>query len=442
MKNTMLDVAMEGFTGPTLNAGQAEALQLLNDGANVFLTGVAGTGKTYALNAWLEGKNRMTHAVTASTGIAATHLNGCTIHSWSGCGIANKTAKTISGKWWWQQNVAPCIALADALVIDEISMLDGLTFELVAELVRIARQEKDHDNPWGSLQIVLVGDMGQLSPVEEEDRGFAFETDAWWEGGFEMVNLEQVMRQRESAFVNCLQGVRDGHLSAEGYQMLQARVGAYDPDAEDAVRLMTHNRQVDQVNDVRLAQVEGELREFTAEEWGSPRDLERLNKNCLSPKVLKLKVGARVMTTKNGAGYANGSLGYVVGYEDDDYGPPTILVRFDGRDRPWHVGQAEWKNTKMEAKDGKVKEKTIARRKQYPLRLAWAITVHKSQGMTLGKVSVDLSRVFAPGQAYVALSRASSLGGLNIEGWRGAHSIKAHPTVCSFMAGSYALPSE
>lgn len=442
----MIDIALEGFTGPTLNAGQARALQLLNEGRNVFLSGVAGTGKTYALNAWLEGKDRGAYAVTASTGIAATHLDGQTIHSWCGCGIGDKPAKVITKKWWWQEKIAPTIAYADALIIDEVSMLDGETFELVAELVRIARCQEDHANPWGDLQVVLVGDMGQLAPVEEEEKGFAFETDAWWDGGFEMVNLTQVMRQRDAAFVRTLQSVRDGQLTPEGYHMLQGRVGAYDPDREEAVRLMTHNAQVDSVNDQRLRQLPGELREFKALETGRKEDLDRLDRNCLSPRLLRVKVGARVMATKNSSVYANGSLGYVTGIEDDPYtGDTVICVLFDGRSNPTRVGLAEWKATQIQmqkAPDGSQRpvEVKVASRRQYPLRLAWAITIHKSQGMTLGKVSVDLSRTFAPGQAYVALSRASTLEGLNIERWRGQRSVLAHPTVARFMSGDYVLP--
>jgi len=445
-----------GFDVEPLGDGAYYGFTLDGDGR--FLLGdFTVTHNTYALNAWLDQRGRDGVAVTASTGIAATHLNGCTIHSWSGCGIGSKPVKRIVNSWWWKENVAPTIRAADAVVIDEISMLDGVTFELIGKLCERARPH-GKGLPFGGLQVVLVGDMGQLAPVEEEKKGFPFETDLWWDLGLHHIELTRVMRQRDAAFVHALQDVRNGTLGEHTYALLEGCVGAYNPDAEDACRLMTHNRQVDKVNAARLAQVPGEVRVFEADDYSKDgRAMRQLDRNCLSPARLELKVGARVMMTKNGWGYANGSLGYVVGYEDpdeaymDEDAEPAILVRLDGSEVPIRVGRAIWRTTKMEAvptgkknAQGKpvttTREVTAARRKQYPLRLAWAITIHKSQGMTLEKVSVDLERCFAPGQAYVALSRAKSLEGLNIEAWRGARSIIAHPTVGAFVRGDYRLP--
>lgn len=441
------DIAMEGFDdGPQPNREQAEAIRLLEAGENVLLTGVAGTGKTFCLNKWLEKRGREGVAVTASTGIAATHLDGCTIHRFSGCGIGNRPAAAIANTYYWKDQVSPAIRATQVLIIDEISMLDGLMFELIGDLCRRAKRHTVNV-PFGGLQVVLVGDMGQLAPVEEEEKGFAFETDLWWALDLKHVELKQVMRQREAEFVRVLHGIRDGQLGQDGFQLLQQRVNAYDPDAEGAVRLMTHNRDVDRVNDGRLNKIPGKAKIFKAKERGDAKALERLDKNCLSPRDLRLKPGARVMMTKNVGGLANGQLGTVVRW-DEQYGSMRIVVRFDGFRHDTSVYPAEWKNTQVttstkEDEDGKkttVRERTEAARIQYPLRLAWAITVHKSQGMTLGKVSVDLRNCFAPGQAYVALSRAKTLDGLNIEAWRGAGSIITHPTVAAFNRGEYELP--
>ena len=438
----MLDEALEGFdTTPRPNADQAEAIRKLEAGENVFLTGPAGVGKTFTLNQWLQGRGREGVAVTASTGIAATHIGGCTVHKWSGCGIAKSKASTIAGKWWWRERVAPYIKDTDVLIIDEISMLDGVTFELIGELCRRARKQPV-GLPFGGLQLVLVGDMGQLSPVEEEERGFAFETDTWWDLDIQVVELTKVMRQRDAGFVQVLREVRDGTMSPRSYEILSSRVGAFDPEDQEAVRVMTHNAQVDRVNAARLDALPGEERVFEAiEEGDNPEAIKRLDKNCLSPRKLRLKENARVMLTKNHRGglYVNGSLGHVVGW-DEDYGDGAVVVALDDGGQVT-VHRDEWVNTKtMTVKGGKPYEKVEARRVQFPLRLAWAITAHKVQGMTLGRVSVNLTHTFAPGQAYVALSRVKTLDGLNIEGWRGHESIIAHPTVSAFMRGEYVLP--
>jgi len=441
------DVAMEGFDeGPQPNQEQRRAIELLEAGENVLLTGVAGTGKTFCLNTWLEARGREGVAVTASTGIAATHLDGCTIHRFSGCGIGNKPAAAVANTYWWKENVCPAIQATQVLVIDEISMLDGMMFELVGDLCRRAKRHT-FAVPFGGMQVVLVGDMGQLAPVEQEEKGFAFETDLWWGLDLKHVELKRVMRQREAEFVRVLHGIRDGNLDQAGYQLLQSRVGAYDPDAISAVRLMTHNKDVDRVNSARLDLLPGKAKIWASVDRGSAKALERLDRACLSPAKLRLKVGARIMATKNTPLFANGQLGVVLGW-DSKYGQPRIIVQFDGHGHETSVYVAEWKNTAVTTRpkdDGSgttVSEKTEAIRKQFPLRLAWAITVHKSQGMTLEKVSVDLRKCFAPGQAYVALSRAKTLAGLNIEAWRGQQSIITHPTVSAFNRGEYALPEE
>jgi len=432
--------AMEGFDRPGPNPEQARAIALLDGGENVFLTGVAGTGKSFALNSWLSwlsGERERDVAVTASTGIAATHIGGCTVHSWCGCGIADKKAGTIAGKWWWKERVKPCIEATDVLVIDEVSMLDGITFELISDLCARARGCKGL--PFGGMQVVLVGDMGQLAPVEEEEKGFAFETDTWWDAGFKMVELKRVMRQSDAEFVRVLQGVRNGHLGPGGIELLGARVGAYDPEERDAVRLMSHNETVDAVNNRKLGAIPGTEGLFIAQDMGEEKAMIQLDKTCLSPRRLRIKKGARVMCTKNGMGYVNGSMGYVEGW-GKEFGEECITVRLDNG-CTIGIYREEWKRTKMVAgSDGRLQEQVVARRRQFPLRLAWAVTIHKSQGMTLDLVSVDLSRVFAPGQAYVALSRARTLDGLNIEGWRGPDSVIAHPTVMAFVNGTYTLP--
>lgn len=428
---------------------QARALVALDSGANVFITGVAGTGKTAILRHWLDKKNFPAGAVavTASTGIAASHLEGQTIHSWAGIGIGSKTVEEIGRSWFWRENIMPRIEAVKIIIIEEISMVDGHVFELLGEVIAVAKHSL---KPWGDVQLVLLGDMGQLAPVEEQERGFAFETDQWWDLGIQTVELRQVMRQTDATFVAILQQVRDGTLSWESEAWLNTRVRAYDPDAYSAVRLMTHNDQVDAVNDAKLNALPEAPAFFEAFETGKQKWRDVLDNSCLSPRTLYLKRGARVMFTKNAldGSYVNGSLGFVLGFStalSPEGAPfPTVHVHLDAG---YDIALGACGIWKLEGVDDDPAERkrgasvTLASRRQFPLRLAWAITVHKSQGMSLDLVSVDLAHCFAPGQAYVALSRARTIQGLNIERWQGPKSIIAHPVVTRFCRGTYVLPS-
>jgi ATP-dependent exoDNAse (exonuclease V) alpha subunit len=421
---------------PTPTPEQAAALAALAEPTgNLLLTGVAGTGKTFVGNRWLEslGDRASVVAMTASTGIAATHIGGRTIHSWSGAGIGKRTAQQIRYTDYWRDGVAPDLRAAEYLLIDEISMLDAHIFELASELCCIARKDL---RPFGGLRVVMVGDFGQLAPVEAGDKGFVFESKLWWDMNVRHVELTQVMRTGDPWYVWFLRCIRDGHLPPQAEEILRQRTRAYDPEAMGATRLMTHNEQADRINVEHLERLETPEVVYEAIEAGDPELLLRLDEDCLSPKRLRLRAGARVMFTRNDqlGRWVNGTLGTV-----ERTGPATeefpVWVRIDGEEHARQVNRAEWKTDAPAIKKGSGK-RTAARR-QVPLRLAWAITVHKSQGMTLPLVSVDLGNTFAPGQAYVALSRARSLFGLNIEAWGGRRSIIAHPKALAFMRGTY-----
>lgn len=417
-----------------LSPDQQRAIEVLNSGKNVFLTGCAGTGKTATLYYWLSTVSGKCIAVTASTGIAATHLGGQTVHAWSGAGMCDGEPEEIASKWFWRENVRPQMAMTDILVIDEVSMLDGDAFGLIDQLCRYAKAK--HDLPFGGMQVILVGDMGQLAPVDEENKGYAFETDTWWDAGFTMIELTTVHRQADRAFAQVLREVRDGCLSPYGEQMLCSRVRVFDPErAPEAVRILTHNRMVDEINDRRLNSLPGEPSVYKSDDYGRQEHIDILDRHCLSPKVLRLKPGARVMFTKNDRGglFVNGTLGVVGSIQGND-----IWIMIDGRTVPFAVQRVEWTMNMGYEKGSPL----IARRVQFPLRLAWAITVHKSQGCSLDRVSADLVASFAPGQVYVALSRARTLQGLNIERWGGKRSIQTHPTVLDFVNGRYILPRD
>lgn len=406
---------------------QNSAIRALNDGENVFLTGVAGTGKTYALNSWLDTqKKREDIAVTASTGIAATHIGGQTVHRWAGIGIGEYDVDHIVEEYYWRTYSREVIARTNTLIIDEISMLDARALDLIDGVCRVAKD--DDDTPFGGIQVVFVGDMGQLPPVQLDNR-FSFESDAWNGAQVRTIELTKVWRQEDAEFVKLLQEIRLGRLSDEGLQLLMTRRKAMS-DLDGCTRLMTHNEMVDKINEEKLAALKATQSVYMAQEIGNAGALDWLDKNCLSPKVLKLKLGARIMCTKNTPQFANGELGTVTKLE-----PDLVHVRMDNDGYDIKIERCEWKTKKSVAKKNKngVTEEVTGTRKQFPLRLAWAITIHKSQGMTIDKVSVDLGATFAHGQVYVALSRVRSLAGLNIERWGGVSSVRAHPKVLQFI---------
>lgn len=414
-----------------LSTDQRAAIETVRRGDNVLLTGVAGTGKTRVLNEWLDTiVDKRDIAITASTGIAATHIGGQTVHRWAGVGICEYPVSHIVNEWFWRNQVQPVIENTNIIIIDEISMLDAQALDLIDGVCRYAR---DDSKPFGGMQVVFVGDMGQLPPVKLEN-GFPFDAKAWKKAAIRNIELTKVWRQEDAAFVQLLQEIRAGGISKNGLELLMTRRRAFDPDKDGCTRLMTHNEMVDRINDGKLTALAGPHQTYVAIDSGHPTSVEWLDKNCLSPKELHLKVGARVMFTKNTPEFSNGELGTVT-----KLGPNEVHVLIDKDERPFSVQRCEWKAKRSVPKrrragdETQIEEQATATRLQFPLRLAWAITIHKSQGMTIDRVSVDLGQTFAPGQVYVALSRVRSLEGLNIERWGGVSSIRTAPEVLKFL---------
>ncbi len=382
---------------------QELALKLLLAGENCFLTGAAGTGKTYVLNEFIRQakKKKKRVAVTASTGIAATHLNGATIHAWSGIGAREELAAKFFTKL--PKSRRTTIENADVLVIDEVSMLDGQYLDMVDEVCR--RVRANMFEAFGGLQIVLSGDFFQLPPVNREGAvSFAYDAVVWRETKFSVLYLTEQKRQSDGEYLEILSAIRRGDYRRGQIEKLMSRVGA-ELDGE-VTELYTHNFAVDRVNNRRLADILTEEKVYTATFTGQKTYKERLAKSILSPVDLHLKLGALVMAVKNvpEKGYFNGSVGEVVGFAEFGNYP---VVDF-GRGKKVMVAPETW-----EMIDGETRRATMS---QIPLRLAWAITVHKSQGMTLDAARVDLSRAFEYGMGYVALSRVKTLEGLSLVG--------------------------
>jgi len=392
---------------------QKQAIEYMKAGENVFLTGVAGTGKTTALNEfieWAESEGKAV-AITASTGIAATHIDGITIHSWSGLGISSEEdfhkkgyIENIAEKPW----IVEAIGETDILIIDEISMLHGYQLDAVDIICRIVK-EKD-DVPFGGIQVIVCGDFMQLPPVSKGEIMYAFEGLSWEEARFKICYLTQIYRQDNLEFIEILNSVRMGKFNQAHFDLLKTRVGAEVP-METPTNLWGKNKDVDAVNGLHLDKIDEELVTYEMRCMGEQKYIDMLKKGCMSPETLELKKGAVVLFTKNnfGKGYANGTFGTVVDFEPGATGGPIIQL-LSGK--TVIVEKECWRVQKFSLAFGKMVTK--AQIFQFPLRLAFAITCHKSQGMTLDCAKMELSNMFAHNMGYVALSRVRDLNNVCI----------------------------
>ena len=415
---------------------QSQALSILKTGANVFLTGEPGSGKTHLLNEYIKylRGHGIEPAITASTGIAATHIGGMTVHSWSGIGIKTKLDKSVLNKIKTSQYLVRRITKAKVLIIEEISMLTGDTLSMIDT---VCREIKQNSKPFGGIQIIFAGDFFQLPPVVRREVNtntqttilaksstlFAFDSVAWKELNPIVCYLTEQHRQEDSDFLNLLSAIRknvfnNNHLSHIKTRKIDPFDYAQDKSLTNIPKLFSHNADVDRINNEVLASIPGKQNTFIISVQGPDPLIAALKKGCLSPEILYLKVGASVMFTKNNSkeGFVNGTLGVVDGF-DKITGNPIVRIRSGRR---IEVEPMDW----TIEENGKVR----ASISQLPLRLAWAITVHKSQGMSLDEAVMDLSQVFEFGQGYVALSRVRRLSGLYILGWN-KQTFQVHPEI-------------
>ncbi len=404
---------------------QDQAFLIMKTGVNIYLTGSAGSGKTYLLNKYIHylEDHDIPVAVTASTGIAATHMNGMTIHSWSGIGIRNKMDERDldqleEKKYLWKR-----FEKARILIIDEVSMLHGSQLDMVE---RVCRKFKRSDTPFGGLQVILSGDFFQLPPInksinQEGQSGMVFESTAWQSLNPAVCYIEEQHRQEDDNLTEILNTIRGNCMEQKHIEQLQSRVGATLKSGIKATRLYTHNVNVDNINSIELSNVVSNEKFFHMTSTGPEPLVEILKKSCLAHEGLKLKIGAEVMCIKNNfeEGYVNGSRGKVVGFVDG-HGNPIVQL-YNGKKiilKPelWAIEE-----------NGKVKASVS----QIPLRLAWAITIHKSQGMSLDNAEIDLRNSFTYGMGYVALSRVRTLEGISLVGFN-AESLRVDPIILEF----------
>jgi ATP-dependent DNA helicase PIF1 len=401
---------------------QDQALYLMLQGRSVFLTGPAGSGKTYVLNQLIRQlkKQGKEVAVTASTGIAATHLGGMTVHSWSGLGIRDSlTPHDLS---WLASNarLAKRYNATDVLIIDEVSMLHGARLDMINAVCKLLRQNQE---PFGGMQLILTGDLFQLPPVSRggpED--FVHKSQAWRELNPAICYLTSQYRQSEGALLSLLDALRRNDFDEFHAETLQERVETKPGDDVVLTRLFTHNVNVDQINDEQLELLDGDIMVAEMETGGRKQYIEQLQKSVLAPERLELKTGAEVMFVANNfaAGFANGTRGRVVEFDDE-----SPLVKLQSNGKVIKVEPHTWRYEE----DGKER----AYVSQLPLRLAWAITIHKSQGMSLDAALIDLSRAFTYGMGYVALSRVRTIDGLFLSGINDM-ALRLHPDIHIFDA--------
>lgn len=397
---------------------QATALGILKTGRNVYLTGAAGSGKTHVLRSYIDYllKHNVHVGITASTGIAATHLGGMTIHSWSGIGIKDYLSEWDLDALTQRQALVKRLEKTSVLIIDEVSMLRPEVLDMVDQVAQTLRRNSE---PFGGMQLVLSGDFFQLPPVVRggTSDSFADMAHAWHAADFRTCYLDEQHRQKNDPLLSILNDIRDGTVSEKSRSALLSRVSTEAHHDESAVVLATHNSDADARNSEELAKIHADTVEYEMISAGRKNIVEALKKSVLAPETLELKVGAKVMFVKNNTeqGYVNGTLGTVVNLSG---AYPEVQTRSGEK---IVANPVTWETVD----DGKI----LGEVTQVPLRLAWAITIHKSQGMSLDSVEVDLSRAFTPGQGYVALSRARTLEGLVLRGMN-TIALEVHPYVC------------
>ena len=386
----------------------------------------------------------MEPAITASTGIATTHIGGMTIHSWSGIGIKTKLDKYDLDKIASSEYIVKRVNRTKVLIIDEISMLSA---NMLNMLDLVCREIKQNPEPFAGIQIILVGDFFQLPPIVKKDfdpsmnsvqenkqisilpqvglvaggNRFAYDSGAWERARLVACYLTEQHRQDDNNFLSLLSGIRANNFSQEHLKHLNSRQIDHDnmpKETEKITKLFSRNVDVDRVNNNELAKLEGEIKNFRMTTSGNEKLVEVMKKGCLSPENLELKINAVVMCTKNNQKehFVNGTLGIVIGF--DEFSGYPIIKNRNGRNIT--IAPMDW----VVEENGKIRAQIT----QVPLRLAWAMTVHKSQGMSMDAAVMDLSQVFEYGQGYVALSRVRRLSGLYLLGIN-EQALKVHPEI-------------
>lgn len=413
-----------------LTPSQSHFADVFFHGDNCLLSGEAGSGKSYLVKALVNflRQHRINVAVTGSTGVASFNIGGQTLHSFAGLGLADEPADQLIASVRKKEKVRQRIRSTHVLFLDEISMIKG---DLLDKVNAVFRAIRFSNEPFGGCQVVFIGDWLQLAPVfkGQEMQELAFESLAWRAADIQTVVLKEQMRQQtDKVLLNVLNDIRTGNTSS--LHLLDARIDAPFPkDGIEPVRIFCKNVDVDGHNKERLRMLSTPAKVFQASDTGSDYHLASLDKNCPAPKWLELKVGAQVMLLKNeniDLGLCNGSIGIVKEFVNGG-----VKVQFPKTAAIITHNEWEMKDQEVGA-DGKMRAKVKATRSQIPLKVCYAVTVHKVQGTTLDRAVVDMAEAFAAGQAYCALSRVRDLESLSIVGSIPKSAIKVDPRCIEF----------
>ena len=410
-------------------------------GVNVFLTGKAGTGKTTFLRQ-LKERSPKRMIVVAPTGVAAINAGGVTIHSFFQFPLApyvpGSSFNTKDERFRFSKEKKRIIRTLDLLVIDEISMVRA---DLLDQIDAVLRLHKDKNRPFGGVQLLMIGDLSQLAPVVKESdwtmlreyyrTPYFFGSLALQQTQHVTIELQHVYRQTDTNFINILNEVRENRLTPGGLAMLNSRYcdeSVIKKCGEGVIRLTTHNATVNSYNEQRMNELKGARYAFDATVTGTFPET-----SYPAEKTLELKKGCQVMFLKNdsqGTRYYNGKLGIITSIDDEH-----IRVRGLDDDIEVEVQPDVWTNARyvIDKETKEIREEIDGEFRQYPLRLAWAITVHKSQGLTFDRAVIDVNAAFAAGQVYVALSRLRSLDGLMLTEQLSPYSVKTDVAVTQYM---------
>jgi len=422
-----------------LSVSQQRVLRAAMSGESFFFTGAAGTGKSYVLKqlpgALAEKFGESTIFTTASTGIAACAIGGTTLHSFAGVGLGDGSVAELlerlqNPKQPSYKKARARWVMANVLIIEECSMVPPDLFDKLDQIGRCLRGV--FDKPFGGIQVILCGDFYQLPPVNKEKRpdqmDFIFETKSWNQLiGDKIYVLTEIFRQKEPEFLNMLEDFRRGSIGDQAMATFETRRRVTEMTSalpDDTVKLFSTRKEVEIVNNYNLDKLGGEIKNYDAVDRGEPFVVQKLADHWITPQRLTLKVGASVMFVFNVAmelGISNGMTGKVVGFSDDKEFPIILCangVQYTAEPVTWEIKSASI---------------VIAARTQIPLILSYAITTHKSQGMSINHVEVNTSNFFEHGQCYVALSRGMTLEGLYIRGPLPAQRLlHPHPKVVNW----------
>lgn len=411
------------------NEEQKRAIKYAIEGHNLFLTGPAGVGKSYTVNEIVRQLKEMNKnvSITASTGIAADHIGGCTLHSWVGCGLAKEKAEILAKRVRRNSKSLERWSKTDVLIIDETSMLDHI---FVTKIDQIAKIIRGSSLPFGGLQMIFVGDFYQLPPVQKDRQGkdpiFLFQTDIWNLAVEKQVLLTKVYRQVNAEFIDILMQIRNCKMTKDTIKKIKSTSRHRFEGDIKPTKLSCRNLDVDVINMRELENLPGDSIKFKCSDFYWNDEAEKKFKNTFQyPEYISLKPGAQVMLliNKPDLGLVNGSRGVVKDINNENEDEPFVIIEFTN---------GVTVDLKMETREiTNDDDEVIASRYQFPLKLAWCMTVHKSQGQTIELLDVDLKNTFTYAQVYVALSRGVSLKNMRVRNFDPV-SVRTAPSVIDY----------